>query len=49
MLFAQVVGHEGLGAKLREAVRNNRVAHAQLFAGQEGSDPLLWLELTHNI
>ena len=40
MLFAQVVGHESLGAKLREAVRNNRVAHAQLFAGHEGSGAL---------
>ena len=40
MLFAQVVGHESLGAKLREAVRTNRVAHAQLFAGKEGSGSL---------
>ena len=36
MRYAEVVGHEALGAKLRESVRNGRVAHAQLFEGQEG-------------
>ena len=40
MLYAEVVGHEALGAKLRESVRSGRVAHAQLFEGQEGSGAL---------
>ena len=40
MLFADVVGHEALGAKLREAVRSQRVAHAQLFEGHEGAGAL---------
>jgi DNA polymerase III subunit delta' len=40
MLFADVVGHEALGAKLREAVRSRRVAHAQLLEGQEGAGAL---------
>ena len=37
MRYADVIGHEALGAKLRESVRNGRVAHAQLFEGQEGA------------
>ena len=40
MLFADVVGHEALGAKLRETARSSRVAHAQLFEGQEGAGAL---------
>lgn len=40
MLFADVVGHEALGAKLREAIRSERVAHAQLFEGHEGAGAL---------
>ena len=40
MLYAEVVGHEALGAKLRESVRSGRVAHAQLFEGQEGAGAL---------
>ncbi|MDA0728965.1 MAG: DNA polymerase III subunit delta [Bacteroidetes bacterium] len=40
MRFADVVGHEALGAKLRDAVRSSRVAHAQLFDGREGSGAL---------
>ena len=40
MLFADVVGHEALGAKMREAVRSQRVAHAQLFEGHEGAGAL---------
>jgi DNA polymerase-3 subunit delta' len=40
MRFADVVGHEALGAKLRDAVRSSRVAHAQLFEGREGSGAL---------
>ncbi|MGB1383613.1 MAG: ATP-binding protein [Flavobacteriales bacterium] len=40
MLFADVVGHEALGAQLREAVRSGRVAHAQLLEGHEGAGAL---------
>lgn len=40
MLYAEVVGHEDLGAKLRESVRAGRVAHAQLFEGHEGAGAL---------
>ena len=40
MLYAEVVGHEALGAKLRESVRSGRVAHAQLFEGHEGAGAL---------
>lgn len=40
MLFADVVGHEALGAKMREAIRSKRVAHAQLLEGHEGAGAL---------
>ena len=40
MRYAEVVGHETLGAKLRDSVRSGRVAHAQLFEGQEGAGAL---------
>jgi DNA polymerase-3 subunit delta' len=40
MRFADVVGHEDLGSKLRDAVRSSRIAHAQLFEGKEGSGAL---------
>lgn len=37
MLFSEVIGHEELKLKLVRAVRENRVSHAQLFLGREGS------------
>ncbi len=37
MLFSQIVGHEDIKAKLIQSVKENRVAHAQLFLGQEGT------------
>lgn len=40
MRFADVVGHQTLGAKLRESARSSRVAHAQLLEGQEGAGAL---------
>lgn len=40
MYFRDVIGHEGLGEQLRAAVRSNRVAHASLFDGPEGSGAL---------
>ncbi|MGB0149333.1 MAG: ATP-binding protein [Flavobacteriales bacterium] len=40
MRYADVIGHEALGSKLRESVRSGRVAHAQLFEGREGAGAL---------
>ncbi len=40
MLFKEVIGHEDLKKRLRNAVRNGRVSHAQLFLGHEGSGNL---------
>jgi DNA polymerase-3 subunit delta' len=40
MLFSDVEGHAQLKQKLRESVSENRIAHAQLFAGPEGSGAL---------
>lgn len=40
MLFSQIVGHEDIKAKLIQSVKENRVAHAQLFLGQEGTGKL---------
>lgn len=40
MLFSQIIGHEDIKAKLIQSVKENRVAHAQLFLGQEGTGKL---------
>jgi len=40
MLFQQVVGQEALKHKLRDSVKNGRVAHAQMLVGSAGSGPL---------
>ena len=40
MQFSNVVGQEGLKAKLCNSVQNKRVAHAQMFVGPVGSGPL---------
>ena len=40
MLFSQIIGHEDIKAKLVQSVKENRVAHAQLFLGQEGTGKL---------
>lgn len=37
MLFKDIPGQEAIKQKLREAVKGDHVAHAQLFAGPEGS------------
>ena len=37
MLFKDIPGQEEVKQKLREAVAGDHVAHAQLFAGAEGS------------
>lgn len=40
MRFAEVIGHAQIGQRLRTGVQSNRVAHAQLFDGPEGSGTL---------
>jgi DNA polymerase III subunit delta' len=40
MRFAEVIGHTEIGARLRNGAQSNRVAHAQLFDGPEGSGTL---------
>ena len=40
MLFSQIIGHEDIKAKLIQSVKENRVAHAHLFLGQEGTGKL---------
>jgi DNA polymerase III subunit delta' len=35
--FKDILGHENLKSQLLGAIQHNHVAHAQLFAGQEGS------------
>ena len=37
MLFSEIVGHDDLKKRLIKSVNENRVAHAQLFVGTEGS------------
>lgn len=41
MLFSNVVGQHNAKARLKEAVQQNRISHAQLFLGPEGSGNLL--------
>lgn len=40
MRFQDIPGQEGIKQKLREALKGDHVAHAQLFAGPEGSPNL---------
>lgn len=40
MLFSEVVAQTSLASRLREGVRSEKVAHAQLFDGSEGSGAL---------
>ena len=40
MRFSEVIGHKEIGERLRNGVQSNRVAHAQLFDGPEGSGTL---------
>lgn len=37
MRFAEVIGHNEIGVRLRAGAQSGRVAHAQLFDGPEGS------------
>lgn len=40
MLFSQIIGQDDIKAKLIQSVKENRVAHAQLFLGAEGTGKL---------
>lgn len=40
MLFASIIGQEPVAAKLRDLVQQNRLSHALLFSGKEGSGAL---------
>ena len=40
MLFFQIIGHEDIKKKLIQSVKENRIAHAQLFLGPEGTGKL---------
>lgn len=40
MQFSSIIGQKGLVNKLTSAYNDNRVAHTQLFLGDEGSGPL---------
>lgn len=40
MKFSEIIGHEQLKQRLRHTVAENRVSHAQLFLGPEGSGKL---------
>ena len=36
MFFRDIIGHEDIKARLIKSVKDNHVAHAQLFGGNEG-------------
>ena len=40
MLFKEIIGNDSVKKQLIEAVRNNRISHAQLFSGNSGSAKL---------
>ena len=40
MLFKEIIGNNSVKNQLIEAVRNNRISHAQLFSGNSGSAKL---------
>ena len=40
MLFKEIVGHKELKNRLINTVLNQRISHAQLFLGAEGSEKL---------
>ena len=40
MQFNEVIGQQNVSQKLKESVRNHRIAHAQFFAGPNGSGNL---------
>lgn len=40
MLFSDIIGQEDIKKKLIQSVRENRIPHAQLFLGPEGSGTL---------
>lgn len=40
MKFSELTGQKEIGSRIRQAVNENRIPHAQLFAGAEGSGAL---------
>ena len=40
MLFKDIIGNNTVKKQLTEAVKNNRISHAQLFSGKSGSAKL---------
>ena len=40
MLFKDIIGNNTIKKQLIEAVKNNRISHAQLFSGNSGSGKL---------
>ena len=40
MLFKEIIGHADIKARLLKSVRENRISHAQMFLGTEGSGHL---------
>ena len=42
MLFSQIIGHEDIKKKLIQSVKENRIAHAQLFLGQKEQENSHW-------
>jgi len=40
MLFKEIIGNNSVKKQLIEAVRNNRISHAQIFSGKSGSAKL---------
>ena len=44
MLFKDVIGQHAVKQHLTEMVEQNRLSHALLFLGKEGSGALPWLE-----
>lgn len=49
MYFRDVAGLEDLKTYLRRTAQTRQIAHAQLFAGEEGEGLSLWLWPTHAI
>ncbi|WP_313580753.1 DNA polymerase III subunit delta' [Chishuiella sp.] len=40
MLWENIIGQKEIKSKLQESIKNNRISHAQLFVGAEGSGAL---------
>ncbi len=49
MLFKDVIGQTEVKKRLIQSVKEERISHAQLFSGHEGTGKLAWQLLMHNI